>query len=124
MGLIRNLFNRIDTGGGVLFSPQALPNLELYLDSRLGVTGADGSTVTAWPNQASTGTARDGLPDTGNGNAGNVILKKNAPTSPSGVQTLLFSGVDFPSAPVFRSRTAFQWPSISQGYTLYFGFNR
>jgi len=114
-------------GGAPQFGlPQllGLPNGELYLDSRLGISGAHGSTVGVFPNQFTTGAPRDGLPDTGAGNAGDVLLQKTSNTSPNGQQTLLFSGADFPAAPVFRSRTAFAWPSIANGYTFYAGFNR
>lgn len=114
-------FRRIPLGGGSLFNPAALPGLELYLDSRLGLSGSHNSIVEPWPDQS--GHARDAANYTQSGNSGKMRLQTTSNLSPNGQQTVLFTGADANSAVVGQNVAPNPWPAVTNGYTFYAGFN-
>jgi hypothetical protein len=122
MGLIRpNPFQSVRVGSGQQFDPLALGNWVLYLDSRRKISGADQSIVNPWPDLSPN--AYNASHDTSNGNNGEMRLNLGVNRSPNGQQTVGFTGVDFPHAPVGLNAQPNPWPSVTGGYTFYFGGN-
>lgn len=112
-------------GGGAKlppYLPLTLPNLELYLDGRLGLGAfADGASVTTWADQSGHSPGRDAIHQTGGtdptmGRSGTNLTPKGAPTVaflPAGTKAAN-------DAAGLGSRTPFVWtPPGLRGYTFY-----
>lgn len=106
---------QVTMGGAPAINPLSLPNLELYLNSTLGLSGAHDSAVSTWPNQSSHGTARDGLQDIV---AIQPRLQTTSNLSPTGKQLVRFDGLNSPNGDTMDSPT-FSVPSPTDGQTFY-----
>lgn len=103
----------------VPFSPLQIPNLELYLDSRLGVPGAtDGNTFGTWNDQS--GHARNAV---SMGGAPPFVdptywITTGANLTPTGQPTVEWGlTTAFPGNAL--ASAAFLWPVMTRGYTFY-----
>lgn len=112
-------FRRLPLGGGAKISPflpLSFPNLELYLDSRLGVSSfADGANVTTWPDQSGHSPGQDAihnLIDPTMGRTGSNL-------TPRGTPSVVFQVADDTQG--LQCRTAKNWtPVNTRGYTIYY----
>jgi hypothetical protein len=117
-------FRRVHIGGGgaLLPGPGNFSNLELYLDSRLGLSGfADGANVNLWPDQSGHSPARDAIPTVGGGGPtlDPTMGRTGANLTPAGAASVVWKGNRDDQA--LAGRTQFNWPQPSlRGYTLYF----
>lgn len=105
--------------GGRRRGAQHIPaNVFLYLNSNLGLSGADGSNVTSWPDQSG-----NGYNATDTGTAVHPTLQKTTGVqTPNGKQTVRFYGQDFPNQCILGNASPNPYPSITNGWTFYFGY--
>lgn len=99
------------------FSPFNFPNLELYLDSRFGVTAADGATFGTWEDQ--TANSRDALTRTADGFTDPTYWSSTvANLTPNGQPTVEWGlTTAFPGN--ILASAAFAFPTMARGYTFY-----
>lgn len=105
--------------GPPIISPGGLPNLELYVDSRLGVSGSDGAAITTWPDQ--TPNLRDLLRQ---GATPAPTLLTTSTTSPKGVQLLRWTPAPGPgfvngTSMATAILTNLNFPTSARGMTVY-----
>lgn len=93
-------------------------NIVLWLQSDLGLSGADGSNVTNWPDQSVNG--YNAL-NTGSV-VGPTLQKTTGVQTPNGKQTVLFWGGDNPNQSILGNTIPNPYPSIAAGWTFYFGY--
>lgn len=110
---------RCNVGGGTAgfgpYFPLSLPNLELYLDSRIGISAADGAAFAPWLDQSTN--ARDAI--AAGGSFLNPVYHSASSLTPKGKAT-----VEWGTATAFPGNAlgsaSFGWPLIgTRGYTTY-----
>lgn len=114
-------FRRLPLGGGTRFPPffpLTLSHLELYLDSRLSLSGfADGANVTTWVDQSGHSPTRDAIHST-TGLVDPTMGRGAANLTPRGVPTVVWKGNN--DAQAMESRGTFVVPNPTlRGHTHY-----
>ncbi len=109
----------------VEFSPLSLPNLELYLDSRLGTSAfADGASLTTWPDFSGHSPIRDAViaAYSGAGFVAPTIWKTTgAQLTPTGRPTVEWGLTTAFPGNILGSAGTFLWPdTATRGYTFYY----
>ncbi len=116
-------FHKAPVGGGVLGFPSPLqfPNLELYLNSKLGIAGNDGDRIHTWPDQS--GKVRNAV-GAGEFDAVYRTIQANG-ASPNGSPTLQTDGFDAPFRQFWlnNSPNLNPWPGLTNGYSFYWVLN-
>lgn len=115
----RSGFVEDDARRAVAFNPLNIPNLELYLDSRFGVSGAtDGNTFQPWLDQSVHGRDASTM-----GGAPAFVdptywITTGANLTPNGLPTVEWGlTTAFPGNAL--ASAAFLWPVMTRGYTFY-----
>jgi len=115
-------FRKVPLGGGAKLSPffpLSLPHLELYLDSRLGVSSfADGASLTTWPDQSGHSPTRDAT-HIATFTDPKIWKTTSAQLTPKGKPSVEWGlTTAFPGN--ILGSSSFAWPDINaRGYTFY-----
>ena len=113
-----NLFQRIQAtmgGAGMLRGPLQFAGLELYLDSRLSLSGfANGANVTSWLDQSGHSPTRDAIHNTVDPTMG----RTGGNLTPKGAPSVVFQVAN--DAQGLQARSTFTWPNPNaNGWTVY-----
>ena len=112
-------FRRVPPGGGGRISPflpLTFPGLELYLDSRLGLSSVtDGSNVSLWPDQSGHSPGQDAITNLLDPTMG----RSGVNLTPKGKPSVVFKVSNDTQG--LQCRTAKSWtPVNTNGYTFYY----
>ena len=119
-------FRKMLTGdGGRLLSPYLpllYPHLELYLDSRLGISGvADGATLASWADQSGHSPTRDGATASAFGFTDPTYWSTTASKlTPKGKPVVEWGLTTASPGNLLKSTGSFLWPTQARGYTFYY----
>src|SRR5207248_6450995 len=101
------------------FYPSSLPNLQLYLDTRLGLGSVlDGGAISTWPDQSGHSPTRDAVAQAGWNKP--TLSRTGGNLSPKGKPSAVWATPDNPTPQgLGAAGTIGAWPSIAAGYTIY-----